>query len=40
MLHGRIVWQEATVGEWIAVIEIDKVRNASFRGFGASRLAR
>jgi hypothetical protein len=28
MLHGRIVWQEATSGEWIAVIEIEKVRNA------------
>jgi hypothetical protein len=28
MLHGRIVWQESSPGEWIAVIEIDKVRNA------------
>jgi hypothetical protein len=28
MLHGRIVWQERTPGEWIAVIEIDKIRNA------------
>jgi hypothetical protein len=28
MLHGRIVWQNATPGEWIAVIEIDKIRNA------------
>ncbi len=29
MLHGRIVWQDATLGEWIAVIEIDKARLAS-----------
>lgn len=29
MLHGRIVWQDATPGEWIAVIEIDKARLAS-----------
>ncbi len=29
MLHGRIVWQDATPGEWIAVIEIDKTRLAS-----------
>ncbi len=28
MLHGRIVWQKATPGEWIAVIEIDKARLA------------
>ncbi len=28
LLHGRIVWQDATPGEWIAVIEIDKARNA------------
>ena len=28
MLHGRIVWQESSPGEWIAVIEIDKVREA------------
>jgi hypothetical protein len=28
MLHGRIVWQKSTPGEWIAVIEIDKIRNA------------
>jgi hypothetical protein len=37
MLHGRIVWQEATTGEWIAVIEIDKIRNAKFK---VSRFAR
>jgi hypothetical protein len=29
MLHGRTVWQRRTPGEWIAVIEIDKIRNAS-----------
>jgi hypothetical protein len=28
MLHGRIVYQQAAPGEWIAVIEIDKIRNA------------
>jgi hypothetical protein len=28
MLHGRIVWQQSGSGEWIAVIEIDKIRNA------------
>jgi len=28
MLHGRTVWQKRTPGEWIAVIEIDKIRNA------------
>jgi hypothetical protein len=28
ILHGRIVWQDASPGEWIAVIEIDKVRLA------------
>ncbi len=28
MLQGRIVWSDATVGEWVAVIEIDKIRNA------------
>jgi hypothetical protein len=40
LLHGRIVWQRASPGEWIAVIEIDKVREASagfkvpkFQGF-------
>jgi hypothetical protein len=31
MLQGRIVWQQASPGEWIAVIEIDKLRNASAR---------
>ncbi len=29
LLHGRIVWQDASPGEWIAVIEIDKARLAS-----------
>jgi hypothetical protein len=39
MLGGRIVWQDATPGEWIAVIEIDKIRearlapNSSFREY-------
>jgi hypothetical protein len=28
LLHGRIVWQKSSPGEWIAVIEIDKVRLA------------
>ena len=28
LLHGRTVWQESSPGEWIAVIEIDKVRDA------------
>lgn len=28
MLHGRIVWQKESPGERIAVIEIDKIRNA------------
>jgi hypothetical protein len=28
LLHGRIVWQASTPGEWIAVIEIDKIRDA------------
>jgi len=28
MLHGHIVLQDSTPGEWIAVIEIDKARNA------------
>jgi hypothetical protein len=30
MLHGRIVWQDSASGEWIALIEIDKIRNAEF----------
>ena len=29
MLHGRIVWKNSSPGEWIAVIEIDKIRNAA-----------
>jgi hypothetical protein len=28
LLGGRIVWQESSPGEWVAVIEIDKVREA------------
>jgi hypothetical protein len=28
LLHGRIVWQESSPGEWIAVIEIEKIRDA------------
>jgi hypothetical protein len=28
LLHGRIVWQDSSPGEWIAVIEIEKVREA------------
>jgi hypothetical protein len=37
MLHGRIVWQDATTGEWIAVIEIDKARDAKVEKFEVSR---
>jgi hypothetical protein len=37
MLHGRIVWQDATTGEWIAVIEIDKARDAKVERFEVSR---
>jgi Dolichyl-phosphate-mannose-protein mannosyltransferase len=41
LLHGRIVWQEASPGEWIAVIEIDKVRDASarFESFKVSQVS-
>jgi hypothetical protein len=28
ILHGRVVWQASSPGEWIAVIEIDKIRLA------------
>jgi Dolichyl-phosphate-mannose-protein mannosyltransferase len=28
LLNGSIVWRESSPGEWIALIEIDKVRNA------------
>ncbi len=28
MLNGRIVWRSSSNGEWVAVIEIDKIRNA------------
>jgi hypothetical protein len=28
LLHGRTVWQERSPGEWIAVIEIDKIHDA------------
>jgi positive regulator of sigma E activity len=38
LLHGRIVWQDATTGEWIAVIEIDKARDAKVGKFEVSRL--
>ncbi len=31
LLHGRIVWQQNSPGEWIAVIEIDKIRDARLR---------
>ncbi len=31
LLHGRIVWQKHTPGEWIAIIEIDKIRDARLR---------
>jgi hypothetical protein len=46
LLHGRIVWQDATVGEWIAVIEINKIHdarvepNAKFQGFKVAQVAR
>jgi len=28
MLHGRIVWQQNRGGQWAAIIEVDKIRNA------------
>jgi hypothetical protein len=28
LLNGRIVWQRESTGEWIAIIEINKIRNA------------
>jgi hypothetical protein len=31
LLRGRIAWQAAAPGEWVAIIEIDKVRNAQLR---------
>jgi hypothetical protein len=37
LLHGRIVWQDATTGEWIAVIEIDKATDAKVEKFEVSR---
>ena len=45
LLHGRIVWKDSSPGVWIAVIEIDKIRNAEFKvstfqGFDVSRLER
>jgi hypothetical protein len=46
LLHGRIVWQAATPGEWIAVIEIDKIRDARlepsarFQSFKVSQVSR
>ncbi len=30
LLHGRIAWQKSVGGEWVAVIEIDKIRQAKF----------
>jgi hypothetical protein len=44
ILHGRIVWKDSSPGEWIAVIEIDKARDAEgprlhgFRGFTGFRV--
>jgi hypothetical protein len=41
LLHGRIVWKDSSPGVWIAVIEIDKIRNAELiQGFNVSRLER
>jgi hypothetical protein len=42
ILHGRIVWQEASAGEWIAVIEIEKIRNARarFQSFTNSQVSK
>jgi hypothetical protein len=31
LLHGRIVWKDSSPGVWIAVIEIDKIRNAELK---------
>lgn len=31
LLQGRIVWQATSPGEWVAVIEIEKIRNASLQ---------
>jgi hypothetical protein len=28
LLHGRIVWEQSSGGEWVAIIELDEVRNA------------
>ena len=28
LLNGRIVWRQESTGEWIAIIEINKIRNA------------
>jgi hypothetical protein len=28
LLHGRIVWQQSSGGEWAAIIELDEIRNA------------
>ena len=39
LLHGRIVWRDSSPGVWIAVIEIDKIRNAELevQGFKISK---
>jgi len=39
LLHGRIVWKDSSPGVWIAVIEIDKIRNAKLevQGFNTSK---
>lgn len=29
LLHGRIVWEQSSGGEWAAIIELDEIRNAS-----------
>ncbi len=28
LLHGRIVWEQSSGGEWAAIIELDEIRNA------------
>ncbi len=39
MLQGHIVWQRAKGGEWIAIIELDKIRNASLQVHGRTWLS-
>jgi hypothetical protein len=38
MLGGRIVWQRSSGGQWAAIIELDKIRNARLRKSGVGTL--